>query len=148
MDMIVVLHANIGELVHANRSHQELLSNLVISYNSWYIYILALVEHPYNQVEPFPLVEFNGLSKWPLPNMFLNFYLFYSNFKTSINQASTKKTRTFNVYAYCHPHSFFSIQQTTFIGQINCLYSGMSNELPFPYWIMDAIKCPQLAMPL
>lgn len=64
--IIVAVHADIGELVHHDRSHRELL-NASVYFFKW-VYAPPAGSELYGALEEIPLPSFNS-SAWPLPDM-------------------------------------------------------------------------------
>ena len=60
------MHAEVGELIHHDRSHRELRDASIYFYR--WIYAFAVGHRLYGQLEEIPLPSFNSLS-WPLPDM-------------------------------------------------------------------------------
>lgn len=66
MGIIVVVHAEIGELTCGNRSHAELLQDSVFFYNA--SYIPRSSQSTFGKLIPIGLPDFNS-PDWPLPDM-------------------------------------------------------------------------------
>ena len=66
LDVIVVVHAEIGEAQHGNQSHKELLQNNVFFYNAKYIPQKS--EAGSSNLKMLPLPSFDS-PDWPLPDM-------------------------------------------------------------------------------
>ena len=66
MEVIVVMHVEVGELTRGNRSHIELLHDNVFFYNAFYKPRHAQIE--FGTLESIPLPSFES-PDWPLPDM-------------------------------------------------------------------------------
>jgi len=64
--IIVVIHAEIGELTHGDRSHKELLNDAVFLYNAFYIPRSS--RSTFGHIRSIPLLAFDS-PDWPLPDM-------------------------------------------------------------------------------
>lgn len=64
--IIVVVHAEIGELTRGDRSHKELLNDAVFFYNA--SYIPKSSRSTFGHIQPIPLPPFDS-PDWPLPDM-------------------------------------------------------------------------------